>query len=161
MWQGWLVFGAFFALVAAGFVLFRVFPPQEALIAYLIYVVMLSGVLVGICWLKGEPPSWRWRWAHPASLGRDKPIWVRTNIGKVPGISDIPARYYEKHDDIAEDLVARGESDQYFKCCRRLGFKWRPGLFSFAILFCQVAHVFTPHDSQEGQQGPSLSEPSA
>jgi hypothetical protein len=60
MWQGWLVFGAFFALVAAGFVLFRVFPPQEALVAYLIYVVVLSGVLVVICWLKGEPPRWRW-----------------------------------------------------------------------------------------------------
>lgn len=61
MWQGWVVCGAFFALVAAGLVLFRVFPRQEALIAYLIYVVGLSGVLIGICWLKGEPPRSRWR----------------------------------------------------------------------------------------------------
>jgi hypothetical protein len=59
-WQGWLVFAVFLLLVMAGFVLFRVFPGHGALTAYLIYVVMLTVLLVGICWLKGEPPGWRW-----------------------------------------------------------------------------------------------------
>jgi uncharacterized membrane protein HdeD (DUF308 family) len=59
-WQGWLVFGVFLALVAAGFALFRAFPQHEALVAFLIYIVILSGVFVAICWLKGEPPRWRW-----------------------------------------------------------------------------------------------------
>jgi hypothetical protein len=59
-WQGWLVFGVFFALVAAGLALFRVFAQHEALAAFLIYIAVLSGVLVVICWLKGEPPHWRW-----------------------------------------------------------------------------------------------------
>jgi hypothetical protein len=28
--------------------------------ALLVYVVALSALLFGICWLKGEPPRWRW-----------------------------------------------------------------------------------------------------
>jgi hypothetical protein len=54
------VFGAFLVLVAAGAILFRVFPPHKALAAYLVYVSILSVLLVIVCWLKGEPPSWRW-----------------------------------------------------------------------------------------------------
>jgi uncharacterized membrane protein YhaH (DUF805 family) len=56
-WQGWLVFAAFFALVAVGIALF---PPRQAIAAFLLYIVVLSAVLIGICWLKGEPPRWRW-----------------------------------------------------------------------------------------------------
>jgi hypothetical protein len=55
-WQGWVVFAGFLALVAAGtFVL-----PQKSLAAYLVYIGVLSVLLCGICWLKGEPPRWRW-----------------------------------------------------------------------------------------------------
>jgi hypothetical protein len=56
-WQGWLVFAAFFALIVAGMLLF---PPKENLAAYLVYVGILSVALIGVCWLKGEPPGWRW-----------------------------------------------------------------------------------------------------
>ena len=56
-WQGWLVFAAFFALLLIGIYLF---PPRQSLGAFLLYVVVLSAVLVGVCWLKGEPPRWRW-----------------------------------------------------------------------------------------------------
>jgi hypothetical protein len=28
--------------------------------AYLLYVFVLSVVLIGVCWLTGEPPRWRW-----------------------------------------------------------------------------------------------------
>jgi hypothetical protein len=56
-WQGWLVLMAFFALVLFGIYLF---PPRQALGAFLLYVIVLSGLLTGVCWLKGEPPRWRW-----------------------------------------------------------------------------------------------------
>jgi hypothetical protein len=56
-WQGWLVFVGFFVLLLAGVFLF---PPQKMLAAYVAYIAVLSLLLVGICWLKGEPPRWRW-----------------------------------------------------------------------------------------------------
>jgi hypothetical protein len=57
-----LVFAVFVGLLIFGILLF---PPRTYLGAYLAYVVLLSALLVGVCWLKGEPPRWRW--------GRDKP----------------------------------------------------------------------------------------
>jgi len=56
-WQGWLVFAAFFAMLVAGVFLFR---PGEMLAAFLVYIAALSVALVGVCWLKGGPPRWRW-----------------------------------------------------------------------------------------------------
>ena len=56
-WQGWLVFIAYILLLVVGVFLF---PPRKALVGYLIYVAVLSVALVGVCWLKGEPPRWRW-----------------------------------------------------------------------------------------------------
>jgi hypothetical protein len=64
-WQGWLVFAAFLGLLIAGGVLFSsLFPPRRSLAAfltaYLIYIVVLDAALLAVCWLKGEPPRWRW-----------------------------------------------------------------------------------------------------
>lgn len=56
-WQGWVVFAAFFALIGLGI---HLFPPRQALAAFILYVVVLSVLLIGVCWLKGEPPRWRW-----------------------------------------------------------------------------------------------------
>lgn len=57
MWQGWLVFIAFLALLPAG----RFFlPHRRLLITYPAYVIALCALLTGICWMKGEPPRWRW-----------------------------------------------------------------------------------------------------
>src|SRR5438477_3179605 len=56
-WQGWVVLALFGILLAAGTV---VFPPASSLGAYLLYVVVLSLLLTGVCWLTGEPPRWRW-----------------------------------------------------------------------------------------------------
>jgi uncharacterized membrane protein YhaH (DUF805 family) len=55
--QGWVVLCAFIALVALGFF---VFPPDKQLGLYLAYVGALTMLLIAICWLKGEPPRWRW-----------------------------------------------------------------------------------------------------
>jgi hypothetical protein len=56
-WQGWVVFGVFFVFVGAGAV---VLLPHYNPVVFVAYSVFLCIVLVGICWLKGEPPSWRW-----------------------------------------------------------------------------------------------------
>jgi len=56
-WQGWVVLAGFFVLVGAGAL---VFPPNSNASAFIIYVLALSALLVAICWLKGEPPRWRW-----------------------------------------------------------------------------------------------------
>ena len=56
-WQGWLVLGAFAVLVIAGSFLF---PPARGSGRYLVYVAVLCALLIGVCWLKGEPPRWRW-----------------------------------------------------------------------------------------------------
>ena len=56
-WQGWLTFAIFLGLIVVGAFLF---PPRHAPIAYIIYVVVLTLLLTAVCWLKGEPPRWRW-----------------------------------------------------------------------------------------------------
>jgi hypothetical protein len=56
-WQGWVVLGAFFILIGAGAL---AFPPRSNTALFVVYVVFLSGLLLVICWLKGEPPRWRW-----------------------------------------------------------------------------------------------------
>jgi hypothetical protein len=56
-WQGWLVLAGFAGLLVAGSFLV---PPGTALGPYLSYVAVLCALLVGVCWLKGEPPRWRW-----------------------------------------------------------------------------------------------------
>jgi hypothetical protein len=56
-WQGWMVLAGFVGLLVVGsFAL----PPHGYLWAYLGYVAVLCGLLTGVCWLKGEPPRWRW-----------------------------------------------------------------------------------------------------
>ena len=57
MWQGWVVLALYALLVALGVVLF---PPRREPVAFVAYVVALTVLLMAICWLKGEPPRWRW-----------------------------------------------------------------------------------------------------
>jgi len=55
-WQGWTVLAVFLVLSGCGaFVLL----PHRALF-FDGYLLVLLGLLFWICWLKGEPPSWRW-----------------------------------------------------------------------------------------------------
>ena len=56
-WEGWAVLAGFLALVIAGVFLV---PPHQSPVAFVAYVIALSVVLTAICWLKGEPPRWRW-----------------------------------------------------------------------------------------------------
>jgi len=36
------------------------FPPTRDVVAFLIYTLVLCALLVAICYVKGEPPAWRW-----------------------------------------------------------------------------------------------------
>jgi drug/metabolite transporter (DMT)-like permease len=56
-WEGWVVLAVFAGLLAPGSF---IFPPSTHIWAYLGYVAVLCGLLIGVCWLKGEPPRWRW-----------------------------------------------------------------------------------------------------
>ena len=56
-WQGWAVLAAFGVLLGAGGV---VIPPSVHPVSYVLYVGVLSALLLGACYAKGEPPKWRW-----------------------------------------------------------------------------------------------------
>ncbi len=56
-WQGWAVLAAFIGLFGAGFL---IFPPNRELTSLLVYVAVLCALQFAVCWLKGEPPRWRW-----------------------------------------------------------------------------------------------------
>ena len=56
-WQGWAVFAVFITLLVSNGL---VFPPRTALPAFMSGVLGLTLILVAVCWLKGEPPRWRW-----------------------------------------------------------------------------------------------------
>jgi hypothetical protein len=56
-WQGWAVMAAFVILmVAGGAYVMPTFGP----LAFAGYTFILSVLLIAICWVKGEPPRWRW-----------------------------------------------------------------------------------------------------
>ena len=56
-WEGWLVLLAYCALLlTAGFLLIR----QQNVPGFFVSVLGLNGVLIAICFWKGEPPKWRW-----------------------------------------------------------------------------------------------------
>ena len=56
-WQGWVVVVAYLGLVLGGIPVVQVSKGDAV---YIGYSAALTGVLILICWLKGEPPRWRW-----------------------------------------------------------------------------------------------------
>ncbi len=54
-WQGWVVSVFFTAAILAGMPLAKKSPG-----IYIVYCLALGGVLIGICYWKGEKPEWRW-----------------------------------------------------------------------------------------------------
>ena len=56
-WQGWAVVAGYVAFIGAGAV---VISPSRQPGLFLAYLVVLTAVLIAICWAKGEPPRWRW-----------------------------------------------------------------------------------------------------
>lgn len=56
-WQGWVVLALFVAPLGASAL---VFPPTLRMPEFLLSVFFLTAMLVAVCFMKGEPPSWRW-----------------------------------------------------------------------------------------------------
>ena len=56
-WQGWSVLALFALLILAGAVLLL---PSHGPGPFVAYSAILSALLVAVCWVKGEPPSWHW-----------------------------------------------------------------------------------------------------
>ena len=56
-WQGWLVLAGYVLGLAATVLLV---PPEGRVTEFLICVGVLTAALLIVCWLKGEPPRWRW-----------------------------------------------------------------------------------------------------
>ncbi|TDN70501.1 hypothetical protein [Paraburkholderia sp. BL10I2N1] len=56
-WQGWLVL----LLYVSGLVASSIYiHPEREPFVFGMSVLALTGLLVGICWAKGEKPRWRW-----------------------------------------------------------------------------------------------------
>lgn len=56
-WQGWGILIGFIGLL----ILFSVFfNPAERWVSFIISVMIASALLLLVCYLKGEPPKWRW-----------------------------------------------------------------------------------------------------
>lgn len=56
-WQGWVVVAVYAALLLIAVVTIR--PAQQPFL-FAGAVAGLSIALVAVCWIKGEPPRWRW-----------------------------------------------------------------------------------------------------
>ena len=56
VWQGWVVMTLFAILVLVGAVMLL---PTYGSLVFVAYAVCLCLGLVVVCWVKGEPPSWR------------------------------------------------------------------------------------------------------
>jgi len=59
-WQGWAVFLGYIALVFFGVVLLIGLKAPVLLVPFVIYVLILSGLLLLICYKKGEDLDFRW-----------------------------------------------------------------------------------------------------
>jgi len=57
VWQGWAVLIIYFALVLGGIPFIQV---SKGSVLYVAYVSVLTVALIAVCWLRGEPPRWRW-----------------------------------------------------------------------------------------------------
>ncbi len=55
-WQGWTFFVPWFTALVA--VALHFLPGQP--LAFVALLVLLTAILVAVCFIKGEPPSWRW-----------------------------------------------------------------------------------------------------
>jgi hypothetical protein len=56
-WQGWLILVLWIIAVAIG----ASFLAGRHWLAFAIFMLLMSALLIGICYAKGEPPRWRGR----------------------------------------------------------------------------------------------------
>ena len=56
-WQGWVAYSIATALLIA---MFFLFPPAREAVKFMLGTGLIALLLIAVCWLKGEPPRWRW-----------------------------------------------------------------------------------------------------
>ena len=56
-WQGWTTLIVYFLLLGVVALLFQ---PGCHPFTFTLLVTLVTLALVAVCWLKGEPPRWRW-----------------------------------------------------------------------------------------------------
>lgn len=56
-WQGWAVLAIYALLLCLSAALWL---PSDGIAAFLLCTAALTVALMAICWIKGEPPAWRW-----------------------------------------------------------------------------------------------------
>jgi hypothetical protein len=56
-WQGWVVYAVATALLLVGALIVR---PASTPLQFQIYIGVVVLLLLAVCWIKGEPPRWRW-----------------------------------------------------------------------------------------------------
>ena len=57
-WEGWVVTVTWFVILIVGIIVLE--SRRASLPWMLLYVLLMSVVLMLICYWKGEPPQWRW-----------------------------------------------------------------------------------------------------
>ena len=57
VWQGWVVMASFTVFLLGGAIILL---PGYGSFAFVTYAACLTLGLVVVCWVKGEPPAWRW-----------------------------------------------------------------------------------------------------
>ena len=63
--EGWIVLAIYIALVVAGAVVFATqlragAVPRRAGLLFALWIAAVAGVLIAVCYAKGEKPRWRW-----------------------------------------------------------------------------------------------------
>lgn len=60
-WQGWLVLAGYLAvIVICSFFVDQHATVEDVLYTFLLPVFLLTALLFGVCYKKGEPPRWQW-----------------------------------------------------------------------------------------------------
>ncbi|MGC1459622.1 MAG: hypothetical protein WA825_15200 [Steroidobacteraceae bacterium] len=55
-WEGWAVYGGWFGAFFGGL---ATLGPRHLPVPHLVFVLAMLGLLLAICYWKGEPPRWR------------------------------------------------------------------------------------------------------
>jgi hypothetical protein len=59
-WQGWAVMAVFVVILVVGEFWLPPLLPHSILAVHLVYSAIVTWMFIGVCYLKGEPPRWRW-----------------------------------------------------------------------------------------------------
>ncbi len=61
-WQGWLVIGAYVALLFAATKTINKAATNDVPAIFLVLVILLTATLFAVAYKKGEKPKWNWGW---------------------------------------------------------------------------------------------------